>query len=369
MTLVLGRRQVLLGGLALGGCAAVPDDIIGVAGAPTSAEAGPRSTHDIFVVTTRALDPNPAVLFSSRRSDGLSFASATVTIPLTHQAGRVERPDRLPPDPSQQMTVVEPFLYNEDGFVAAIDAALAARPRSDRHALVFVHGYNTTLAEALLRLGQFVEDSGYTGVPILFSWASGGRLLNYVYDLNSVLAARDDLIRAAEVLARTQTTAVDVVAHSMGNLLTVEAMRQAQLLGRFNETGRLRYIILASPDVDVDLFRRQLEPFPRDERRFFVLISRDDGALRVSRLLAGGVPRVGAGDVEPLAAIGVTVIDLSEIEVGGLSHTKFAESPEIVQLIGARLSRDGPLETAAGPSLAESLAASVAAVGATASSE
>lgn len=316
-------------------------------------------------MTTRALDANPAVLFSGRRSDRLSFASATVTIPPTHRPGRVERPDRLPPDPSRRMTVVKPLLYSEDGFVRAVDAALAARPRADRNALVFVHGYNTTLAQALLRLGQFVEDSGYTGVPILFSWASGGHPLDYVYDINSVLAARDDLIDAAAVLARTRSTAVDIVAHSMGNLLTVEAMRQAQLVGRFNETGRLRYFILASPDVDVDLFRRQLQPFPRDERRFYVLISRKDKALRLSRILAGGVPRVGAGDVQALEAIGVTVIDLSEIEAGGLSHTKFAESPGIVQLIGARLSRDGPLEIE-GPSLAESLAASVAAVGAAA---
>jgi esterase/lipase superfamily enzyme len=313
--------------------------------------------HKLFVMTTRALDPDPSILFSGQRSGQLSFASMAVTIPPNHQSGVVERPEILPPDPTESLTIVEPLLYEgDDAFIAVIEEELRARAPADRNLLVFVHGFNTTLAEAVLRLGQFVEDSGYSGVPILFSWASGGRLINYVYDLNSVLAARDDLLNGTILLGQTSATALDVVAHSMGNLLTVEALRQAELMGRFNKTGRLRHVILASPDIDVDLFRQQLAPFPPEDRRFYVLISRDDGALRVSRILAGGVPRVGAGDVAALAEIGVTVIDLSEINEGGSSHSKFAGSPDIVRLIGQRLSLDGPLETAAPPSVLASLA-------------
>lgn len=355
----LGRRQVLLGALALSGCGAPPDNIIGVAGPSPQGAAGlgGMTRHKLFVMTTRALDPDPSILFSGQRSGQLSFASMAVTIPPNHQSGVVERPEILPPDPTESLTIVEPLLYEgDDAFIAVIEEELRARAPADRNLLVFVHGFNTTLAEAVLRLGQFVEDSGYSGVPILFSWASGGRLINYVYDLNSVLAARDDLLNGTILLGQTSATALDVVAHSMGNLLTVEALRQAELMGRFNKTGRLRHVILASPDIDVDLFRQQLAPFPPEDRRFYVLISRDDGALRVSRILAGGVPRVGAGDVAALAEIGVTVIDLSEINEGGSSHSKFAGSPDIVRLIGQRLSLDGPLETAAPPSVLASLA-------------
>lgn len=359
MTIPLARRQILLGALALAGCAAAPENIIGVAQRSPDVTTGGSDVarHKLFVMTTRALDPDPAVLFSSRRANGLNFASMVVTIPPTHQPGVVERPDALPPDPSKFLTVVEPLLHEgDDAFVAAVEAELRSRDPDDRHVLVFVHGYNTTLAEAVLRLGQFVEDASYTGVPILFSWASSGRLRNYVYDLNSVLAARDDLLTGAFLVGQTSATALDLVAHSMGNLLTVEALRQAQLMGQYNRTGRLRHVILASPDIDVDLFRRQLSTFPPEDRRFYVLISRDDGALRTSRIMAGGVARVGSGDVAVLAALGVTVIDLSEIQDGGSNHSKFAGSPDIVRLIGQRLSLDGPLETAASPSLIESLA-------------
>ena len=69
-----------------------------------------------------------------------------------------------------------------------------------------------------------------------------------------------------------------------------------------------------------------------------MLVSSDDGALRLSRFLSGGVERLGAADAERVAALGVSVVDLSKIEdeTSG-AHSKFASSPEVVQLIGAGL--------------------------------
>ena len=58
-------------------------------------------------------------------------------------------------------------------------------------------------------------------------------------------------------------------------------------------------------------------------------------------------PQLSLGNQTPLQVcrtleqFGVTVLDLSEIDVNGSNHSKFADSPEIVQLIGKRLSVDG----------------------------
>ena len=80
----------------------------------------------------------------------------------------------------------------------------------------------------------------------------------------------------------------------------------------------------------------------RFRRTMYLLVSQDDGALRVSRLIAGGVPRVGAADAPELEKLGVTVIDLSEIDDSSAgSHAKFAGSHEVVQLIGAGLETAG----------------------------
>jgi esterase/lipase superfamily enzyme len=333
----------------LPGCASTPDAIIGIDNprAPAATVAG-TNKHEIFIATTRALDADPAIMYSGERSDNIGLARVTVSIPPNHVSGQTERPTTMPPDPRRNFTVLRPGTFDSDRqFVEAVNSQLAARPKGERTVLVFVHGYNTTLTAAVLRIAQFVEDSGYTGVPVLFSWASRGKVFDYVYDLNSALHARGDLIKTARLLAQTKAEGFDILAHSMGNLLTVEAMRQAKIEGRFDTNNRLRNIILASPDIDADVFRKQISVFPKNERHFFILISEDDKALAFSRRIAGGVSRVGDESADDLAALGVTVIDLTQVDdAGSLNHSKFTESPEVVQLIGNRLRAGNTLQTA-----------------------
>jgi len=77
-------------------------------------------------------------------------------------------------------------------------------------------------------------------------------------------------------------------------------------------------------------------------------VSQDDSALRFSQRIAGGVTRVGRADAEELAELGVSVIDLTEAEDSSSgSHSKFAGSPEIVQLIGNGL-RNGHFSAPSG---------------------
>ena len=75
---------------------------------------------------------------------------------------------------------------------------------------------------------------------------------------------------------------------------------------------------------------------------FTIFTSTRDKALEVSRWLSGGVDRVGGSDLRPYAAIldklGVSVIDTSSIASNDpLGHNSFADSPEIVRLLGRRL--------------------------------
>ena len=87
--------------------------------------------------------------------------------------------------------------------------------------------------------------------------------------------------------------------------------------------------------------------------RIYLLVSADDAALRVSRRIAGGVPRVGAADTAELEKLGVTVIDLSQIsDLSSGSHSKFAGSPEVVKLIGAGLNSAGRFGETSTPTLA-----------------
>ncbi|MTI42196.1 esterase/lipase superfamily enzyme [Roseibium hamelinense] len=326
---------------ALAACSSPPDHIIGVDNPATPAAMVDGTTlQTIYIATTRQEADDPTLLYSADREPvGLNFAKVVVSIPPTRDVGTVTRPSSLPPDPKTDFVLLDPVTYyNQTTFKSALNRSLRERPATGREILLFVHGYNTDLPEAIMRTAQFAYDSGFKGIPIVFAWPSRGRTLQYVYDLNSALHARDDLIVAAELAASTQASGLNLVAHSMGNLLTVEAMRQDQLLGGSNNSRKIRSIVLASPDIDAELFAKQLQPFPKEARKFYVLISANDKALAVSRRLAGGIDRVGDERADDLARLGVTVIDLTKIDdTSSLNHTKFADAPEIVRLIGQRM--------------------------------
>ncbi len=89
----------------------------------------------------------------------------------------------------------------------------------------------------------------------------------------------------------------------------------------------------------------QIEDMGDPHPQFTLFVSRDDKALAFSRRVWGNIPRQGSIDPETapykaeLADYKISEIDLTKIKVSDdLNHSKFAESPEVVQLIGARLS-------------------------------
>jgi esterase/lipase superfamily enzyme len=305
---------------------------------PARAVAG-ATQHKVFIATTREDTEVVGALFSELRADELGLASVSVSIPPNREPGAVQFPRSLPPDPRREFAIIDPSIYGSDqDFLNEINAELLKRPPAARELLFFVHGYNMSTSDAILQVGQFVEDSAFEGVPVLFAWASAARLSYYVYDLNSALIARPLLIDAAEIASRSIATQFHIFAHSMGGFLTMEAIVDAAQKGEFNRTGRLRNIVLASPDIDLDLFRSQVGEIEAEFDRFFVLLSQDDYALRASRIVAGGVQRVGAASADDLGALGVIAIDLSEVsDSRSDSHSKFSGSPEIVQLLGQGL--------------------------------
>lgn len=292
--------------------------------------------HRIYVATTRDFSADPEEYFSGERSKTMTLAHVDVTVPPNHKPGKIEQPSSGKINPLKHFAVNNPVVFNSvQSFQQTINVSLAEKPATDQDILVFVHGYNVSFSDAVLRIAQFVHDTGFKGVPVLFSWASRGKTVDYVYDINSALQSRDNLVRLGGILEMTNARGFDVVAHSMGNLVTIEAMRQLVLTGNEDRGNRLRRVIMASPDIDIDLFETQLADLGAVKNRFYVLVSSDDKALAASTRIAGGISRVGTADPKQLARLGVNVVDLSEIDdPGTINHSKFADSPQIVQLIG-----------------------------------
>ncbi len=125
---------------------------------------------------------------------------------------------------------------------------------------------------------------------------------------------------------------------------------------------KIQDVMLASPDIDVDVFRRQIAEIDAGPRpaEFTLFISRDDRALGLSSFLARNSTRLGALDPskEPYRSIleqgRVQVIDLTGMASSDFTnHGKFA-SGEVVGAIGQRLAEGQSLSDAKG-GLIESL--------------
>lgn len=295
--------------------------------------------HEIFVATTRARSEDALEVFAGMRAPQTDFASVDITVPAVHKVGQIERRRGRVSDPARYFTANNVSVYSEPSFAKALRADIA---KNDGRALVFIHGYNTSFDSAIYRITQIVHDADYAGTPVLFSWASGGKTVDYVYDNNSATAARDSLEATLRLIANSGARRIDIIAHSMGNWVTMEALRQLAISNDKTLSGKLGEVVLASPDIDIDVFKAQMARYGKPNKPFLIMLSDDDKALRISRFLAGGRSRVGDySKADELAKLGAVVVDLTQVKGDSLNHTKFAENPVMIKLIGEGLRNEG----------------------------
>jgi len=313
------------------------------------------STVDILVATTRApvVEP-PGVMFGGSRGRGLDFADIAVSIPPdgARQPGEVQVASSPPGNPEHDFVTLRADRMDLAQARANFNSRIRRTP--GRRVLIFVHGYNTRFEEAVYRFAQIVHDARVDVAPVLFTWPSGGNLTDYVYDRDSALYSRDALEALLQALVDDPSVdSITILAHSMGNYLTMESLRQMSIRNR-GLSPKIRDVMMAAPDIDIDVFRRQIAEIDAGPRPayFTLFVSRDDRALRISSLLARDSTRLGALDPtqEPYRAIlkqgRVQVVDLTKIDSTDFTnHSKFA-SGEVVGAIGERLAQGQTLNEA-----------------------
>lgn len=352
------RKLLLAGLLLLSGCGHPS----GVMTPITLTTTTPKTSQvDMLVATTRQPSGNAATLFNGERSPKPYLTEVAVSIPPKRAPGTVQWPSKLPPNPATDFAVTR---------VRQIDTVPEGRAWFKQHiegghALVFVHGFNNKYEDSVFRLAQIVHDSGMQATPILFTWPSRASLFGYEYDKESTNYSRTAFEQSLRVLAADPNVKdITVLAHSMGTWLAMESLRQMGIRdGHVN--SKIHNVILASPDIDIQVFAKQYVEMGSPKPKFTIFVSQDDRALAASSLITGRVARLGGINpaVEPyrtkLERAGITAIDLTKVKSGdSMNHGKFAESPEIVQLIGQRL-MTGQTLTDSNVSLGEGVAAVV----------
>nr|WP_273546251.1 alpha/beta hydrolase [Xanthobacter sp. NFM-26] len=323
------------------GCAGRPDGAL----IPVPDAVPGTSRVNMAVATVRQRTDGPDV-FTGERGAKPSFMEIDVSIPpdSTRAAGDVQWPKSIPGNPATDFVTTRLEDLTQEQAVKWFNARIKRTP--GRQALVFVHGYNQRFDDAVFRFAQIIHDSGADVTPVLFTWPSRGSLLAYGYDRESTSYSRDALERLLTFMAKDPNVGeISILAHSMGNVVTLEALRQMAIRnGRI--LPKIKNVMLAAPDVDSDVFRVIFTELGTPRPNFTVFVSQDDKALAVSKRVWGGVPRIGQVDPtqEPYRTEfeknNITVIDLTKLRTDDpLNHGKFAASPEVVQSIGARLAQ------------------------------
>ena len=203
-----------------------------------------------------------------------------------------------------------------------------------RDVLLYVHGFNQTFETATLDAARLSNGISFHGETMVFSWPSKAKLFDYGYDRESAMWSRDALEQVLSGLITSPAVGrVHIVAHSVGTMLTLEAIRQIYDRHGGMVAERIGTVVFASPDIDVDVFSSSVQRIGPLASKITVITSTNDRALAVSSLIAGGITRVGAAEQDQLRRLGLHVIDASKQGWGIINHDLFLSNAQIRQVI------------------------------------
>lgn len=309
--------------------------------------AEPWDVVPVFYGTDRGRQQlGASTVYGAERARRLELGRALVTVPKAHQIPNIERPwvYRLPftqivlhseaEDPRQHFTLKDVRPLSKEEFLQLVQERLKGSSDYKDHALVFVHGFNTSFEYALYRTAQIAYDIKFDGVPLLYSWPSMGSLTlhDYSHDRESSGQAEPYLREFLELVARdTGAKSVSIIAHSMGNQLLLPALLDLKRMAPADVT--ISQVILAAPDVDRDAFENIAHELTGVSRGVTMLAASNDLALDISRRFWGGVPR--AGDVPPggpIVSEGIDTIDITAVstKVFALNHSGYADTSALL---------------------------------------
>ncbi len=263
----------------------------------------------------------------------MQMGSCLVSIPKSHQIGKVESPSILRlevrEDVRKHIVLQRTEPKSKPDFYQALRQRIARSAEGE--VFVFVHGYNVTFEAAARRTAQIAYDVKFSGAPIFFSWPSQGGLLKYTVDETNVDWAVPDLKQfLLDVVRNSGAKSVNLIAHSMGSRALTQALRELELELKEN-SALFSQVILAAPDIDAEIFRRDLAPaLVKASQRVTLYASSNDQALAASKQVHG-YPRAGESGNGLVVMPGVDTIDVSAIDTSILGHSYYGSSNPILR--------------------------------------
>ena len=288
---------------------------------------------------------NVKAKFGDKRSR-LRYGTCTVSIPGIHQIGELEAPSfwrrlEFRELPWKHVVLLDAKICKKDDFFAEL--TLKVKSSRKKHAFLFIHGFNVTFEDAARRTAQMANDLEFDGAPVFYSWPSRGKTIPYTVDEQSIEWTWKNVRTFLEdFLIQSNAENVYLIAHSMGNRALVKAVN-CLMVERPDLKNRITEIILTAPDIDAEVFMRDIAPeFAKAGRPVTLYASSNDVALAASKRVHG---YARAGDSGPglVITFGIETIDASDVDTDFFGHMHMSTRTvlsDISYLIGKGLRPD-----------------------------
>jgi esterase/lipase superfamily enzyme len=287
----------------------------------------------VFYATDRNVGDIKATaeeLYGVERAE-LSYGMCEVTIPREHRMGELESPSvwqmEWKFDPAKHVVLLSTTLMSAQDFHATLKSRIQQSPRNN--AFLFVHGYNVSFVDAARRTGQMAYDLGFQGAPIFYSWPSQSSVAKYTVDEQNIEWSQANIRRVIDdVLSKSDAQNLYLIAHSMGTRGLTRSVASL-VKDRPEYRARIREIILAAPDIDADVFRRDIMPeFKSAGISTTLYASSKDNALVASKKVHG-YARAGDSGGGLLVLPGLETIDATGLDTSLLGHSYYGDSSVI----------------------------------------
>jgi esterase/lipase superfamily enzyme len=194
-----------------------------------------------------------------------------------------------------------------------------------------VHGYNIGLERACRDAAVLSRRTGSDGRVLLFSWPASRTIVTYHKDARRLAGSMAQILEVLDELGRRQGRGnVNIVAHSMGSRIVLEAIESLEVADdKFGD------LVLIAPDIDRDLFVEVLPDLKRIVADITVLVSDKDRLLLLSQTVNLGA-RLGQSDGVEIE--GVDVIDVTEAGDAGFGgHVYHLTNENVGRVLGGIL--------------------------------
>ncbi len=235
---------------------------------------------------------NLATRFGSRRLD-----------PFEYSCGFLGAPARMSGEPK---IPASPLDFSRGAEDCAQMIVKKTRESGQKKILFVIHGFNTTFEGLVWRALQLGSDLDYDGAIVGWSWPSEGSAFSYAYDEDSNAWSEPHFAEfLGEIAAAGPELQLDFVAHSMGNRILLQTLRE---LAQAHVNYRIGASIFAAPDISQDVFREQIRIAKKIGAIHTLYASQYDHAILISESYHKA-PRAGSGGAGILVVNGVESVD------------------------------------------------------------